>query len=348
MYDSPLLRRPLDPPGRLFGSRLTLGGPGGLRYSLPSTAGPAPSPYPAFDEWSVPKLEPPDAPQVALPGLGVTNAAWMADNPLFTLTTEFPGTLPFMSQTTPGEGVTLRPSLQVAVRDRLWRNAELGVFGGFGGKVPFGAGKSTGTGVFGFSLHLGPEQPKEDAVKYGTGLWLSLAQGWGAEPDVPFPPQGWSFNPNFNAMVSHSWMRPDKWGFDIVWGAGISRWGAVNDVTAATVFSPFLGVNYSRNLGKHDTLNWEATFGPNLGLGGRYGAPAGSGMPVSLGLNVGLFGWQHTWGDYGFGLEPWIFAEPWSNVANTDATFRNVGGGLRLDFGAINPRREHVEPVWPH
>lgn len=339
-----------DSPGPLRYPRSYTLGTGG-RFRLPSLDLPPPAPYlPTFDQdFHLPPLAEPDAPQMGMPTLGVTNSAWMQQNPLYTLTTEFTSLLPFMSETTPGvgttpgEGATFRPSLMVGVRDRLWQHGEFGVFGGFGGKLPFGAGRPTGNGILGLSLHLGPDAPEGDATRYGTGVWLTLAQAWGAEPDRETPPPGWSFNPTGGVMVSHSWQHPDEWGADLVWGANASRWGAVNDVPVGGFLNPYLGFNYARSLGKHDTLNWEATVGLNLGLAGRYDVLPGPRVPASLAVNVGLFGWQHTWGDYGFGIEPWFFAEPWSNVANSGASFYNYGGGLRLDFGAINPRRAHVD-----
>jgi hypothetical protein len=364
IYDNPPRASLLDPGGSRFRFRLNplLAAPRlhldpalMLGLHLPSLA-PAATDAPAAattapaatTDTPAATADEPDAPQMFMPVLGLTNAAWMAQHPLYTLTTEFTGLAPFLSATSPMAGRTFRPSLQIGVRDRLGQHVEAGVFGGFGGTFAFRSGAPTGTGNLGLSLHVGPDQPSGTEVGYGTALWLNLYQAWGAEPPRTSPPPGWSFNPSANAMVSHSWMRPDRWGADLVWGAGFSRWGAVNDVTSADVLSPFIGFNYARNVGKHDALNWEFTFGSNIGLGGRADGVTGGPTPFSLALNVGLFGWQHTWGDYGFGLEPWFFTEFGANVANPGAPPFNLGGGLRLDFGAINPRREHVfDDDWP-
>jgi hypothetical protein len=357
MHDSPLRLRPLDQPRSPFGFRLRgtdeLFAPSFLRTPFthdfsriaPSLLGSPPAAATAAPAAAAHESEP-DAPQMNMPWLGLTNSAWMAQNPLYTLTTEFMSPFPLMSQTTPGAGVSLRPSLLVNVRDRIGPNSEFGVFGGFGGAFPLRSGPPTGTGLFGFSLHLGPQAPEGDRVAFGTGAWLSLYQGWGSEPTVPSPPQGWTFNPNFNAMIAHSWQRPDHWGADLVWGANVARWGAVNDVAVGGFLNPYIGFNYSRNLTKHDTLNWEVTLGANLGIN-RYGGQPGPQIPASGVVNLGLFGYQHTWGDYGFGIEPWFVAEPFSNIANSGASPFNVGGGLRFDFGAINPRRAHVDDPWP-
>ncbi|MBV9409296.1 MAG: hypothetical protein JO164_10775 [Candidatus Eremiobacteraeota bacterium] len=289
------------------------------------------------------KDDAPELPQANAANLGILNPAWMADNPLYTLTTEFWGALPFLSETKSGEKWSFRPPFTVNVRDRLGPNVEFGLIGGFGGTVPYKKDPATGSGLLGATLHVGPEQPKGDNVGFGTGAWFQLYQGWGAEPDRPIPPQGWSFNPNFNFMIAHSWMKPDSWDVDLAWGATIARWGAVNDVNVGGWLSPFLGLNVSKNLSKHDVLNWEGTVGANLGLAGRQDGVPNTNLPASLLLNFGLFGYQHTWDDWAFGLEPWIFAEPTSNVANPDERFWNVGGGLRVDLTAINPRRTHVE-----
>jgi hypothetical protein len=350
IHDTPPRVSLFDPDGSRFRFRLNPSLLAAPRLQLDPALfrAPAPAAVPAPADAKEPAADnAPDPPQMNMPMLGLTNAAWMAEHPLYTLTTEFTGLAPFWSATNPMAGATFRPSLQIGVRDRIAQGLEIGAFGGFGGMFPFLAGAPAGSGQLGLSLHAGPQQPSGEDVGYGTGFWLTLAQVWGAEPAVALPPPGWSFNPTVNAMISHSWMRPDHWGVDFVWGAGLSRWGAVNDVNAAAVLSPFVGLNVAANLGKHDALNWEFTFGPNLGLGGRADGVTGGPMPASLALNVGLFGWQHTWGDYGFGIEPWFFSELWSNVANPGAPFWNAGGGLRLDFGAINPRRAHVDDDWP-
>ena len=141
-------------------------------------------------------------------------------------------------------------------------------------------------------------------------------------------------------MLSHSWARKDKWGFDIVGGAGISRWGAVNDVTVGGFVNPFVGFNYAFNAGKNDVINFEATGGPNVGFAAYAGQP-GPATPFSFGINAGI-GWQHYWGDYAFGLEPWLSTEQGSNIANPGSGPFNWSGGLRIGFGAINPRRAYA------
>jgi len=346
-YDPATNRFQLRPPSLTLGTGWSrYWTPYGYRFppvktddTLPDTLPPPAS----TSEAATAKATEPDLPQANLANLGITNPAWMADNPLYTLTTEFFGALPFMSETMSGQKWSFRPSFTVNVRDRLWNNAEFGLIGGFGVTDPYKKDKATGSGLLGATLHLGPEQPKGDGVGFGTGAWLQLYQGWGAEPDRPIPPQGWSFNPNLNFMIAHSWMKPDSWDVDLVWGATLARWGAVNDVNVAGWLSPFLGLNVSKNLSKHDVLNWEFTAGANLGLSGHTDADPNSKFPASFLLNLGLFGYQHTWGDWGVGLEPWLFAEPWSSVANPDEHRWNLGGGLRLDFTGINPRRTHVE-----
>lgn len=301
----------------------------GLRLRRPSLLGSAdyePLALHNFDEFSVvPKRDDSEAPQMNMPNLGITNPAWMADNPLYTLTTEFTTLLTLQSQ------AGFDALQMVAIRDRLGANVEFGAFGSFG----------TSTGSAGLSLHLGPQAPKADAVARGFGFWGTLSQTWGQEPPRPWPQPGWSFNPTANALFAYSWQRPNKWGFDIVGGSGASRWGQVNNVPVGGFLTPFAGVNYSRNLSDTTVLNFEGTIGANIGAAGRFDTGDRSRLPTSRMLNIGV-GVQHMWGDYGIGVEPWFFWEE-GNVNSAGGPFGNYGGGIRFGFGAINPRREHVE-----
>lgn len=293
-----------------------------------------------------------DAPQMFLPLLGITNGSWMGQYPLYTLRTEFATLLPFQSATDPKVGTTFGPAQYLSVSDRLGKNFELSVIGTVNGTIPIappptppGTDPPTakGGGSLGFGLHFGPEAPKGDDLASGAGLWITLSQVWGQEPDRSSPPPGWSANPSLNAFATYSWQKPNRWGYDLNGGATISRWGQVNGVSVGGLLSPFLGLNYSRNLTENDVLNWEATVALNLGLAGRFDGVAATSMPLSATVNLGLFGYQHIWGDWGIGVEPWLFFETGSNVANAGAPLGNWGGGLRFGFGAINPRREHVD-----
>jgi RHS repeat-associated protein len=278
-------------------------------------------------------------PQMNMPNLGLTNPAWQAQhNPVGTLTTEFTGVLPFQSSTDPKQGPTTQPSLLTSIRDRTSETSEWGVYGGFGGQVPLRLpSTSTGSGSLGVSYHLGPEPP-DDGFKRGFGWWQTFGQVWGLAPQRTLDPPGWTANPTSNSLFAYSWQQANKWDFDVVGGFGIGRWGQVNGVSVAAPFSPFAGLNFARNLSDNDVLNFEGTLGGNFGLGGREDLLPGPSVPRSLSISTGI-GYQHTWGDFGFGVEGYFFGEPTSDVANPGGHFFNFGGGLRLDFGAINAKR---------
>ena len=272
------------------------------------------------------------------------------NNPVGTLSTDiFLTPLNFsILPSDPSVGPAWTPTGLLQVRDRLSTNAELGVFGGFNATVPFGAPRTaTGGGTLGTTLHLGPEQPT-DASRYvfGQGLWLTLAQVWGVEPQIPGglpPPPGWSFNPNFSVMYSLGWLRANRGEFDLVFGGGVGRWGQVNGVSVGAPVNAYAGVSYTHQFNDNHSIFFEATIGTNLGLAGRFdGGPAA--FPASLTTSGGI-GYIYAAGDYGIVLEPWVFAEPTSSVAvpasgGTPAgPFGNFGGGLRFNLTGINPRR---------
>jgi hypothetical protein len=298
-----------------------------------------------------------DPAQATMPLLSLLNGPFFGgNNPVGTLSTDIYGApLAFQSLTDPSVGTTYIPSFTLQVRDRTSPTGEVGVFGSFGGVNPLGtprnpttglfgpAPRGIGTGALGLSYHHGPEAPSDsEHYRFGLGYWLTLGQYWGLEPQRDFAPPGWSFNPTGNAMLSMGWARDKHGEFDLVGGSGLGRWGQVNGVPVGAFLSPYLGFSYTKSLGEHDSLYGEVTGGANLGLAGRY--DSGSGFPASMFVAGGI-GYQHTWGDYGFGVEPWVFAEPASTVATSAASgfhegpFGNWGGGLRFNLTAINPRR---------
>jgi RHS repeat-associated protein len=278
-------------------------------------------------------------PQVNMPNFGLTNPAWQAQhNPVDTLTTDFTLSLPFQSSTDPKQGPTSQPSLLTSIRGRTSETSEWGAYGAFGSQVPLRfPGTSTGTGSLGASYHFGPAPP-DDGLKRGFGWWQTLGQVWGLAPQRTLAPPGWTFNPNSNSLFTYSWQQANKWDFDVVAGFGIGRWGQVNGVSVGAPFTPFAGLNYARNLTDNDVFNFEGIVGGNFGLGGREDLLPGPSVPRSLSVGVGI-GYQHTWGDYGIGIEPYFFGEPTSDVASPGGHYFNFGGGLRFDFAALNAKR---------
>jgi len=321
------------------------------------TAPETPSVLPPIPEFKLkdPTAQDDNKPQMNMPNLGLTNPAWQAqNNPVGTYTTEFTGLLPFQSETTPGQGLTLSPSLLTSIRYRTSTETEVGAYFSFGGQIPLRLpGTSTGNGSLGASFHYGPEPP-DNGFASGFGLWLTLGQVWGLEPQVSLPPPGWSFNPTLNTLAAYSFQQANKWDFDVVAGFNISRWGQVNGVSVAAPLTPFGGANLAVNITDHDVINFEGVAGSNLGLGGRADNVPGPSVPSSFYWAAGI-GYQLTRGDYGFGIELYGFGEQLSNVTNQgtvngvqeNAAPYNWGGGLRLDFGAINPLRGPWPPLQP-
>ena len=283
-----------------------------------------------------------NAPQANQPLLSILNGAFFGgSNPVGTLSTDVFSSFASQSTTDRSVGRTYLPSLTLQVRDRISPEGEVGVFGTIGGVFP----SRLTTGALGLTYHHGPEAPQDETgYKFGWGYWLTASQVWGLEPPLsgPLTPPGWSFNPTGNAMLALSWARAQHGEADLILGAGLARWGQVNGVPVGGFLSPYLGFSYTKNLGDADSIYAEITGGPYLGLAGRY--DAGTGFPASLYLAGGI-GYQHTWGDYGLGVEPWLFGEPWSSVSSpaTDdfsaGPRSNWGLGLRFNLTAINPRR---------
>lgn len=292
-----------------------------------------------------------NAPQANLPQTTLLNGPFFGGhNPIGTLSTDLFGIFGGQSATDPAVGRTYIPSFQLQVRDRLTATGELGFFGTLGGTVPASnPGAATGSGALGLSWHGGPESPgTTDRYTFGLGYFLTLGQYWGQEPPTPGAapaPRGWSFNPVLNAMLSLGWAREGHGEFDLVFGGGIGRWGQVNGVPVGAAFSPYVGVSYTGNLTDNDTLTVEGSIGTNLGLAGRF--DDGHGFPASLAVAGGI-AYQHLWGDWGFGIEPWVFAEPASTVSTPAAPGlpagrdSNFGLGLRFNLTAINPRRKNI------
>ncbi|SED64570.1 protein of unknown function [Rhizobiales bacterium GAS188] len=299
--------------------------------------------------------------QANQPLLSILNGAFFGgNNPVGTLSTDIFGIpLAFQSPTDPQTSASYLPSFTLQVRDRLSPTSELGVFGSVGGAVPLGirrnpmtgllpppgAGPSSvTTGALGFTYHSGPEAPSDESrYTFGKGYWFTLGQYWGLEPPrSPVAPPGWSFNPTANLMYALSWARAKHGEADLILGASLGRWGQVNGVPVGGIFAPYAGFSYSWNINDDDTIFAEIAAGPNLGLAGRF--DAGSGFPASLLISGGI-GYQHTSGDWGFGIEPWIFSEPFSSVSAPAAggfsagASGNIGGGLRFNLTGINPRR---------
>jgi hypothetical protein len=256
----------------------------------------------------------------------------------------------FQSATDPQVGSTWLPALTLQVRDRLSPTSELGVFGTLGGTVPISATPghpATGSGALGMTYHYGPEAPSDTAAHhFGAGFWLTVGQYWGLEPP-PAPgaavPAGRSFNPMANASLALGWARNEHSEHDLIVGTALGRWGPVNGASFGGFLSPYIGYSFTRNIGKQDSVFGEVTTAVNLGLA------AGAGrFPASISLGLGV-GYQHTMGDWGIGLEPWLFAEPWSDVSAPAANGFgpgnpfNYGGGLRFNVTAINPRRRRFD-----
>jgi len=302
-----------------------------------------------------------DAPQANQPLTSLLNGPFFAgNNPVGTLSTDvFSTPLVFQSSTDPSVGATYLPSFTLQVRDRTSPEDEWGVFASLGGVSPLGTPRSpttglpplgggpsaTTTGALGLSYHHGPEAPSDEArYVFGRGFWLTAGQSWGLQPPVSgsVAPPGWSFNPTANAMLSLGWARAKHGEADLIFGVGLSRWGQVNGVPVGGFLAPYAGFSYTWNLGDADSIYAEALAGTNLGLAGRF--DAGTGFPLSLSAAGGI-GYQHTWGDYGVSVEPWVFAEPWSTVSTPAqegfpaGPGSNIGGGLRFNLTSINPRR---------
>lgn len=283
-----------------------------------------------------------DAPQANLPLLSILNGPFFGgNNPIGTLSTDIFLAPSVQSTTDPSVGPTWPLSFTLQVRDRLSAESELGAFWSLGHVFRQG----TTTNALGLTYHHGPEAPSEGS-RFGLGYWLTLAQTWGLEPPTQgqVAPSGWSFNPTANAFLSLGWARAEESEADLIFGLAGSRWGQVNAVPVGGFLNPYVGFSYTRQnpfgLGEDLSAFAEITGGPYLGLAGRY--DVGTGFPVSLFVSGGA-GFQYTRGDYGIGIEPWIFAEPWSSVsAPGGGPSGNIGGGLRFNLTAINPRRRHL------
>jgi hypothetical protein len=330
----------LQPPSAHTFSNVGLGNLPGLPFHL------NPLLFPPFSSASNQAKDPGE--QATLTNVGVTNAAWMAENKRYTSTAEGTFLLPFQSATGAGEGKTWRPSFQLALRNRIGTHSEIGAFTSLGAKVPFGTGKgptpkATGTKSYGLTYHFGPQAPTEDdGAKWGVGAWFALSQVSGAAPDVAKPPKRWDDNPTLSALLAISKARKDRYGVDIDIGLNASRWGAVNDVTVGGYLNPFLGLNYAFNVGEKDVLNFEGNAGFNLGLSPYAGQP-GPQNPGSFAYNLG-FGWQHTFDHFVIGVEPYLYGEKWSNMPNVSGN-STLGGGLRLGIGASKYFHRRRAPV---
>lgn len=324
----------------------------GLRASAPRlnapTGAPVATPAPAAPLLESPTfaqipVAPVEEPQITLSNLGLTNPAWLPQTPQLTLTTEFTALVNSITATDPAAGRTINPSVLLAVRDRLDTNTEFGAYGSVGASFPRHPSgptpaSTTTNGTLGLSLRLGPEAPSGDAWVRGFGYSGTLGQTWGAEPARAHPAPGWTFNPTLTNNFAYSIAKPNAFNLDLIAGGTFARWGAVNGLSVGGFASPFLGFNASLNVSDRDALAIEATAGVNLGFGGRSDGGAEPRVPAALAWSAGL-GFTHAWGDYGFGLEPYVFGEAYANANNPSDRSFNYGGGFRFGFGAINPRR---------
>jgi RHS repeat-associated protein len=279
----------------------------------------------------------PPPPQMSLPLLGLTNAAFQGQYPTLTLRTEFLSVLAFQQNTAQtGNAVQTSFAQTVSVSDRLSPTLEVGVLG-----------TASSTSNLGLTLHWGPPAPTGKSLVTGFGVWGTVSQVWGQQAAVPpgqlspVPPPGWSFNPTANIYGAFSAQVPNTVGFDINLGALVSRWNSIVGVPVGGFVSPFLGINVFANLPGDFALNLEAVGSLNSGFGGRQDIADASGVPRSTTLSFGL-GLQHIddHSHWGWGFELFGTAEGLSNITNDAGARSNFTGGLRFGFGAINPNRQ--------
>jgi RHS repeat-associated protein len=277
-----------------------------------------------------------DAVQATQQNLGLSNPAQVPQQPVDTKTTEFTAQGSGTTSVGPQAGPTSSFTFLTHLRFRVDSNVEFGVLGGFGGTfpLPFTAtpdpSNTTGTGNFGFTLHIGQEQSSDDKIRAQTlhGGYFAVGNVWGQSPQLPSflpglpPSQSTNFNPYGSAMYALSHLRNledpkasdeenkkllfHSFEFDMNVGALAQRFGSINGISVDSLISANVVLNFALATDKQvNTVNLEILGGVNAAR--RVdpldpAAPINRVTPLSGRLGAGL-GFVHTVGDYALGIE---------------------------------------------